>query len=163
PRMEGNVHQARVHRTGVDLGQAGDRLWIEDAFSDDSKTPGPLRDEDVPVRQNCQRPGILQTLDWHHPVRVPLAGEDLRGGRQGIGGSGRHGGRGILAADDRPERYERETEDGETRLHERLLVSMSAGKRGVRASRARPGELSYDCRANASRARIVTPVRPAGV
>src|SRR5262249_30934350 len=85
------------------------------------------------------------------------------GGRQGIGGSWRHGGRGILAADDRPERYERETEDGETRLHERLLVSMSAGKRGVRASRARPGELSYDCRANASRARIVTPVRPAGV
>src|SRR2546428_8872981 len=45
------------------LRQSGDRLRLEPALVDDAKPPGFLRDQHAAIREEGERPGLLQALD----------------------------------------------------------------------------------------------------
>ena len=78
PRMQHDIHQAGIDRTGTDRRKAGDRLRVESAVADDPQLPGPLRDEDVAIGEIRERPGLAQTLDRHHADHLPTRVHDLR-------------------------------------------------------------------------------------
>ena len=94
PRVQRDVHQPRVDSPGVDLGHARDRLGVEHAVADDAQASCPLRDQDVPVRQDRERPRPGESGDRHDAEELPVRFQDPRAvrkpsyrwGRKGIGG-----------------------------------------------------------------------------
>src|SRR5690606_20812581 len=75
-RVDRDGHQP-APASGIDLGQAADRLRLEHAVANDPKARGaPLGNEQAAVRQECEVPRPLEPLHWGHADRSLLRGLD---------------------------------------------------------------------------------------